>query len=373
MNFDNFFSPTASITHLLLGRLILGFVFGMVAAVANIYISEISSKNYRGRFNNMAFLFNGVGVLLQFFAGSYLSIWFASLMAVSISGLFFFQCFFIVESPYVLLARGKENRAMLSLKWLRASRKRHLNDEYTAIVNRVHTSGSIGQSLKILLSKRNRKGFLLIIMLSFLGDMTGRAAVLTYAKENFISDVFMTTHSFTVLLGICIVVMSIIPALLADRIGARSLIFKTSLTGGVLQLVAGTLFYLHLRTPCFIPFYGWLIFMTTGGYLCCAYIFSSNVMSLRGELIPENSRGLASGITSMTYAVSIITSIKLYQIIRDLGGVYWSFWLLTMFSFTFAVFTWMFIPDTKNKTLEQIQNELEMKDEIPVESADSAE
>lgn len=306
----------------------------------------------------MVFIFNNVGILVQFVIGSYFSTKISSLLGFVFAVIFFLQTWFLVESPYYLLSRKKKVQAKKNFMWLQGILSKGTTEDFKEIVEFVQTRKGFIESFRNLISKSNYKGFVLCILISFLTDLSGRCPILTYAKENFVNDNFISANNFMILLGVFIVVTGIIPTILSDKIGRKIAIVTTTAIGCVMQLSTGTLYFLHDEMKIKIFSYGLLLFITVTGYMACWSIFIANVLTLRGELISNSSRGLASGFTSMAFAFACMISIKMFQVFRDNFGICYGFWTLGIVTFVFALFSWKFLSETKNLTLREIQKNL---------------
>lgn len=185
--------------------------------------------------------------------------------------------------------------------------------------------------------------------------MSGRGVIIAYATQNFSSEKYFSAGTFTILLGTVNAIFPLTSTALTDRVGRRVMILVAGTIGGLLHVCSGLLNYVHNETETQVPFYGWLLFVTITGYLCCSSICLSNVLLIRGELIAENNRGLASGFVSTVFALAILIVIKSFQVLRDSFGSEYAFWMLAVNTFVFVIATGILLPETKGKTFEEIQ------------------
>lgn len=332
-------------------RILLGISFGITMTVSHIYVAEVVSKRIRGTFSSLLFVTLNLGIVFQFIVGSYLSFKTSALITTIISAFYVISLFFIVESPYYYVAKSKEAEARKTMIWFKGS----FNEETIAEFNSMKKQIT-GQSLKF--SQSSFKSFMICMLLSFLSDTTGRPAVITYAMQNFSNDCLLSPTGFTILLGSLNACLPLVPTLLSDKVGRKVIIIVSAIIGGVMHFCTGTLYFLHDTKGINVPAYGWLLFGTITAYLCSCSIFVTNVLTLRGELISESSRGMTSGLVSMMYALAIILTIKTFQLVRDHLGLHFAFWVLSVSSLIFVLFTSFFLPETKGKTLDEIQKQL---------------
>lgn len=84
---------------------------------------------------------------------------------------------------------------------------------------------------------------------------------------------------------------------------------------------------------------------------------------LQAELFPINVKTVASSAATMTACIMNFAVIKSYQGIKDVFGHYTVFWCFASIAYFGMFFVYFFVPETKDKTLEEIQdNAQEMMD-----------
>jgi len=300
------------------------------------------------------FTFN-IGILLQFGLANFLTLQATNALTFGLCILQVTSLFFLRESPYFLVASNQKDRARSYLSWLRATDD--VDQEFSSIKERVEARQSLLVTFGNLFSRSNYKGFLLCMVISSLSDLTGRVAILTFATEEFKEISPTSSDKLGFFLALCNVLFPLIPIFTTDRIGRKAIIVISSLAIVGSHILSGLVFLLkekQLDTPRL----QWLLFASLAGYLCCSSICTTSIFALRGEIISENSRGLASGFSSMAIAISVFVSTKSFQLVSDqphLGTPY-AFWLLASFSAFLIIFTLVFIPETKNKNFEEIQH-----------------
>ncbi len=345
----------------IIGRTMLGFSYGIQCLMMNIYVAEISSKEIRGAFGSTLYLCSNTGVLFQFIIGALLSLKMVSVVTSLICAAHFLFCWCIVESPYFLVAAKKEEKAQENLTWLRATRRENVVDEFNGIIERVKVKQGLAKSFKSITSQPDCWGFLLCVILSFLSDLTGRVPVMSYATENFKTLAPSNASLFTILLGCFNVLFPFISVLLSDKVGRKALLVVSAFLAMLMHFGTASLYFLSLKIGLEIPGSRWLLFATNTVFLCCCSIYTTNVLTLRGDLLAENSRGLASGFSSMAFGLAATLDIKLFQSIATEYGIYSAFWVLSALGIVYTAFICIFIPETKNKTFEEIQTGLNAK------------
>lgn len=349
----------------------IGFGLGGLQSLMNIYIAEVSSKERRGTFSSLLDVFKNVGLLIMFVVGTQ-NLRLSTLVATFICCTELFLMFYIVESPWFSLMKGNTTKAMSSLIWLRGGKNPKLVSEFEVMKEHVHVGGTPLGMLKAFTSKSNVNSFFLILVIGFLNEMTGRKAILLLSIKYFLNtqsknDELFSFSTYVILLGISNVAMALVPTFLSDRIGRRVLIIESATMGGLLNFLTGFWYFLHAFKNTALSGTEWLLFLSIAGTLCCSTIYDSTVMTLRGELLSPNCQGTASGIISMILTIGTVISIESYNQLHDTYGDYVAFWMLSFNSFFLAIVVWLVLPETKNRTLVEIQNQFENKKSVDLE------
>lgn len=344
--------------HFVIARIILGFEFGSQCVLMTIYIAEISGKNVRGMFGSTSMFFLNVGVLFQFVIGSIFSISTTATITFVLCIIQILLALFLVESPYFLVAAKQNKKAENNLMWLRAAPSTEVSEEFTSMIKRTEVSQNLFVSIKTLFSKTQYKGFVYCMIISFLGELSGRVAIVTYASDSFKTADPSSAKLMTVLLGVCNIIFPCIPIFLSDRVGRRIIIIISSIAAVATHFICGLIYFLYLKMGVQLPMFQWFVFVSIASFQSSCSVYMTNILTLRGEIIAENSRGFASGFSSMAFALAVFVATKSFQVVRDGFGIYWAFWLLGAYTTLLGFFTWIFIPETKNKTFEDIQRHL---------------
>jgi len=86
---------------------------------------------------------------------------------------------------------------------------------------------------------------------------------------------------------------------------------------------------------------------------------SSLSFTLLSEIFPINVKALGSMIVLITNHLTAFVVVTSYLIIADIAGIHVPFWIFTACNFAGALFIFFYVPETKGKTFEQIQEKLQ--------------
>lgn len=346
---------TRSVSVLYLVRTIQGLAMGVIFTVLPIYLAEISSPHVRGAlttfFEGMWYL----GFLFQYVSGPYLSYSSYNLLTLSVPVIFLLTFIWIPESPHFFLMNDQEDEAVSSLSWLRATDEIH--DELRSIKESLEEEfSSVGRTMSADL-----KALLIVEIVILTKFMSGISAVLSYASDMFASsgDSKVSADHYTIIMGLVFLLTTVLAGSLVDKVGRRPLLLLSCVGCGLSELIAGLFCLVETHSPSTLTGYSWLFLASVMSY---CVIFSLGLgpvaNTFKGEIFPSASKGLGSGLTTMTDTISCFICLKMYQVVADSFGVFLNFWIFSAFSFFGAIVIYYIVPETKGKTFSEIQKML---------------
>ncbi|WP_459887794.1 sugar porter family MFS transporter [Halostagnicola bangensis] len=347
-------APTVEI--LILGRIIDGVGVGFASVVGPLYISEISPPKIRGSLVSLNQLTITSGILIAYLVNLAFSSggewrWMLGLGMVP-AAILFAGMLFMPESPRWLYEQGREADAREVLSRTRTEGR--VSDELEEIKETIRTESG---TLRDLLSQWVRPMLIVGVGLAAFQQVTGINTVMYYAPTILESTGFEDTASIlaTVGIGAINVVMTVVAVLLIDRTGRRPLLL-TGLAGmtGMLA-VLGAVFYL----PGLSGVIGWV---ATGSLMLYVAFFAIGLgpvfWLMISEIYPMEVRGTAMGVvTVVNWAGNLIVSLTFLRLV-DVFGQSGTFWLYGAFSLLALVFCYKLVPETKGRSLEEIEEDL---------------
>lgn len=155
----------------------------------------------------------------------------------------------------------------------------------------------------------------------------------------------------------------LMPSVLADRLGRRPLLIFSYLGVTVSLAVVGIYFFLMEVIGLSIEILSPYGFITLTGIICSNIIstigFQSIVHVVAGEIFPLNVRATAMTALSIFGGLLSFVVARGYQILKDCLGLCGVFWIFAGVALFGAIFTITFIPETKGKSLKEIQEQLQ--------------
>ncbi|XP_054005502.1 solute carrier family 2, facilitated glucose transporter member 8-like [Hylaeus anthracinus] len=349
------------VIQLYVARLILGFAMAFAFTIVPMYCGEIAETSVRGALGSFLQLFITIGFLYSYSIGpsvSYVVFW----ILCAILPIVFFGCFATMpESPYYLLKVGRRTEAIAALARLRgksaASVQKEADEMQGAIEEAFRNKASIADLFN---SKANFKALIYTCLLVAFQQLSGINVVLFYMQAIFDSaGTSLKTSVATIIVGVVQVVASCVTPIVVDRLGRRMLLIISG-TGEIVTLCAlGIYFYLHdalhsdMSSISFLPILSLVIFIST-----YSVGWGPLPWTVMGEMFASNVKSKASGITVCVCWLLAFFITKFSNTLQNAFGNYTLYWVFSVFCLVSVLFTVFVLPETKGKSLKQIQDEL---------------
>ncbi|KAH8404119.1 hypothetical protein KR215_010200, partial [Drosophila sulfurigaster] len=366
----------SSVAMLLVGRGLSGFAVGVASLALPVYLSEAIHPLIRGILGLMPTLIGNFGLLSCFIIG-YFANW--SLLAI-ISGLlcipFLVLLFFVPESPRWYLTRGKPENAESALTRLRR-KNAHVADEFKEMTKRQADEAEGSNTCKDMFQKKYFKPVSIAVALMIFQQLSGISAVIFYTVMIFnMSDSSVDSYLSTIIVGTVNFLASLLAIFNIDHSGRKvsnanyitikrilSLYFQVLLITSALSMII-TLFVLSAFFYCKsremnLDGGGWVPLVCLVIYvLGFSMGFGPIPWLMMGEILPSRIRApAASLVVGCNWAFTFIVT-KTFQDLIDLVGAHGAFAFFCAVCIIALVFVIFIVPETKNKSLEQIEEEL---------------
>ncbi|HEX5552160.1 MAG TPA: sugar porter family MFS transporter [Chitinophagaceae bacterium] len=354
-------------------RLIGGLGIGVASMVSPLYISEFSPARLRGRMVTLYQLAITIGILCAYFSNATLlkfsesslstggfwhwiikaHVWRGMLGMGLVPAVIFLIClFFIPESPRWLIMMKKEKKAEKLLM--------KVNDKETALreVRDIKASFVTEKGgMKELLSPVYRAALIIGLLLPFLSQLSGINAVIYYGPRILDEAGFTLGSAFggQVTIGIVNVIFTCIAIFTVDKWGRKPLLFLGVSLAIVALILIGVLFQLNvIEGP-------WILLLILLYIASFAFSFGPVCWVIIGEIFPTSIRGRAMALATLSLWVANFFVGQLTPMMLDGIGPAGTFWIFAILCSPTLWLTWKLIPETKGKSLEEIERFWETK------------
>jgi len=269
--------------------------------------------------------------------------------------LFLLTFVWMPDSPYFLLAKGRTEDARKSLQYLR--RMRNVDTELASITADVQRQLSEpGRMRDIFSINTNLKAFLILIGLRTFQQLSGISAIGFYTQVVFEqAGGSFTPAESAIICSIMQFVFACFSSILVDKFGRKPLFIFSSLGTASILIIMGVYFCFH-SSGYDMSLFMWLpVIAMVSYYVVCAsgLLMVPNLMT--GELLSVSVKSKALGIINIYLGVIMAISSKLLQFLDSTFGMHVPFFVFGICCLISAIFCYVIVPETKGKTLEQIQ------------------
>jgi len=335
-------------------RILGGLAVGISSVVAPMYISEIAPARLRGRLAGsfqvsivtgivVAYLTNYLFTQLQL-ADAWR--WMLGVMVIP-SVIFSILLFAIPESPRWLILNGRESIALPILQRLGESNT-------SAAVAAIRDSVKAHQ--ESFFQRRYAKPILYAMLLAMFNQLSGINAILYYAPRIFELAGFSKAQSFSqpIFIGVANLFFTLLAMTVIDKFGRRTLM----LIGSV-----GMIVFLGLTAWAFsgdLSGNNHLLLYLVGFIAFFAFSQGAVIWVFISEIFPNSVRSQGGSFGSSTHWIMawIITTVFPGIVEGSKNGGYISFVFFAVMMFLQLLFVWRVMPETKGRTLEEIQKDL---------------
>jgi sugar porter (SP) family MFS transporter len=347
---------SGSIQILILGRVMVGIGIGLASSVVTLYNAEISPASARGWQVSLFQLAITIGILVAYladYAFTPSSGWRWMLgLAVVPGALLGAGMLFLPETPRFLVRHGHFDLAHTVLVKIRGTED--VDKELQAIKVASQASALRGH-VSDLLVPAIRPALIIGIGLAIFQQVTGINTIIYYAPH-IIRSAGISSIRGSILatagIGTVNVIMTLVAMWLVDRVGRRPLLL-TGIAGMILSLGAiGYVFHLSghgggLADLAVIS----LMFYVASFAISLGPIF----WLLIAEIYPLKIRGLATGIAAGTnWIANFAVSLTFLSLFKMLGPSL-TFWMYGVLAIGSWIFCYYLVPETKGRTLEEIE------------------
>ncbi|KAG8036519.1 hypothetical protein G9C98_003841 [Cotesia typhae] len=347
-------------------RLIAGIGHGGIYNVTVIYLAEIADKNIRGALGTFLKMSTNVGTLFVTAIGAYLPYWQLNLISLSIPLLFIMVFVFMPETPYFYLIKNRVADAEESLMVLRRLKNRESVREDIEVMRSAVEEGKRSKKnlfMELVRIRGNRRALLILLGLKATQQFSGHIVVVAYTQEIFAqSGSALPAAQAVVILGVFQLVAGILAAALVDRLGRRILMLTSGLSSSLALIAVGVFFFLKYKLQMDVSSITWLPIVALIAYDVME-VFGIGTLPyvLLGELFPTNVKGTAVG-SGILVGAAFATLVGLsFQTMNSAFGIHWTFWIFAICCTLGTLLVYFITPETKGKSLEEIQQELNPK------------
>merc|ERR1712088_205836 len=380
---------------ILIGRFLQGFASAGYSPSIWVYVAEIAQPQYRGMLSAITMPALATGTLLSYCLGSIIDWHFVAIIAATIPIILIPGLLLISNSPYWYLQQGEDKKALQAIEKFRTADVNGLS-ELLAIADSLKTNElppgvtstsdnvqpkngmeRVKKTLEKIFGKRkNRRPFFILNMLFLIMRFSGSYVISFYAVEIFrkadphhVNDAYDSREYLSAIgVGVIKLIGSIlfIPAI--KYCTRKFLLCISSTTMAISLAILGLAMNSHdgsglisAELPNWLPLACVSLYMAVDplGLSSIPFVYMAEFYS--GEL-----RSLLSGVTIGLSNLELFIVVKTFPMLSATYGDGMTFWIYSGFCLAAAIFTLLIIPETKGKSLEEIEEYFNYKANLHV-------
>lgn len=352
-------------------RLIGGVGIGLASALSPMYIAEVAPSSMRGRFVSL----NQMTIVIGILAAQLVNMTIAEAVPVGATDDFiqsswngqigwrwmFYACavpsvIFLVfalvlpESPRWLVKAGKADKALPTLK--RIGGEEYASEE---IANIQATLDDVSEKVdyKALFHPKFRNVLIIGIVIAVFQQWCGINTVFNYAEEIFTAAGYGVSDTLfnIVITGSVNLIFTLVAMFTVDRWGRKKLMVLGSIGLGITYLLLGAAFFFELKGIAVLS----LVIIAIAIYAMSLAPITWVILS---EIFPNRIRGAAMALATFALWVACFILTYTFPLLNASLGAAGTFWVYAGICLAGFVFILTRIPETKGKSLEDIEKEL---------------
>ncbi|PSN46525.1 Facilitated trehalose transporter Tret1 [Blattella germanica] len=348
-----------SVLYLYIARFLMGLSMCGINVFVVMYIGEISEDGIRGTLGTLRGVGADTGILLIYGLAPYLPIQTMAIISIALPLLFIILYYFIPESPMFLLSKGKRTEAKNAFLWLRGGDVNSAEEEVKKMDVVVEVI-SRKVSLKELLSVRGTRNALLIaVVFAVVIQFSGMYVICSYAARLFeLSGSTMPSDIASIVIAAITIVGSLLALVGTDIAGRRIILISSQIVEGL--SLGGLGIYLFAKHHGIdVTDVGILPVIFLSLYcLCVAAGVATLAYVVVAEIFRPEARGLAMSVMStVVWGLAFVTT-KFHHDLETVIGLHGCFLVYCVITLAGALFTYIRVPETKNRSLDSILREL---------------
>ncbi|XP_045468103.1 facilitated trehalose transporter Tret1-like [Harmonia axyridis] len=346
--------------YIYISRCLAGCSVGLATLTLPVYLVETVQPEVRGVLGLLPMTFGNIGILLCFIYGIFVEWRILAAIGVLLSLPFLvFFLWIIPETPTWYIRNKKPDKCIKTLVWLRNPRQ-NVTEEFNNLVRMQNEQKPRNKRLIYLFKQPNLKPLAIILCLMFFQQFSGINAVIFYTTSIFrasrwdVSPIVCTT-----IIGLVNLLATFLANGLIDKLGRKVLLQISSILMTIGLGCLGFYYYLKEILVVDVEEFGFLTLLNLIIYVAGFSIgFGPIPWLMMGELLPFETKSLAASLaTSFNWICTFIITVT-FPSITHMFGYFAVFWFYCCMVITSGLLTWLFVPETRGRTLTDIENRL---------------
>lgn len=197
----------------------------------------------------------------------------------------------------------------------------------------------------------NYRPVILLSIIMVLKEVGGAIFIFMYSAYFFVAaGVAWDPFTCTILVGVSRLVFTFVSCLIIDKVGRRPLLMFSSITCAAAMFVIGGVQQVDDETLNWIPLAAVLVYVASFGLGVGPVPWI-----LVGEMLPTPVRALGASICTCLFSLFTFLVAELIPLVLETNGFDNVVFTFAAFHLLLAFVTWVYVPETRNISLEELQ------------------
>ncbi|CAG9796029.1 unnamed protein product [Diatraea saccharalis] len=350
-----------------IGRILGGLSFGMLFSLRSVLIGEYTSPKNRGAFLTTVSLTQAFGIFFVHLIGSLMTWTMTAVVCVLFSIASLIMIFFCPESPSWLASRGKYDESRKVFRWLRGNEEEDELEEMIQariLIRKAKTpeNKKINRFRRMLITIRKKefyKPITLMVHANIMVNFAGGTIMAAYSTVilGLMLGPEANVHFWMIVLDTQRIIFNAGAIYVINKTKRRTMMF---LTGGlcVLSSLAIAL-YAYMKDQGLMTYNSlWIpVILINVNYFTVATGMVPLPNVIAGEVFPLEYKSIAGMISIWAAAAFMFTALKTFPGLIEGVGLHGTYVVYSAILFYNLVVIWFLLPETKGRTLQEIEDE----------------
>lgn len=341
---------------LLCGRFLGGLASGIICVAVPMYCVEIATADERGILGSAFQGFLVIGNLLSVTIGAFVPWKYLAVNGAAVSIITTIIFIPMPETPRWLLMKGRLKDAIKVMDYLQDGYV-NAEKECSLIYEDLQNQPKGNVTWAELIHPTSLKPGIITLFIMFFQQFSGINAVFLYSSKVFkVSKDWLDPKIATIILAAVQVVLTLISNIIIDKVGRKILLILSGGLMGISYAIFGIYYYMLSADKTIEHTYAWI------PLVCCTVAvvgysigYGPIPFLLSAEMLPVRVRSTTSSIVHVFDGIFIFIITNTFSDFEDLLHNYGAFWFYSSMSTIGLIYVMIFVPETKGKKLEEIE------------------
>jgi hypothetical protein len=302
-----------------------------------------------------------LGILFAYIVGTFLNVFWLSVVCLIFPIIYAVIFLFMPESPTYLINKNREEEAIKSFKFLRGKNFDPTEEIQEIRKENNEKSSNTKSFVEAFTRKSSLKALFISLIVMILQQVCGATGIVFYAKKIFQSaKTELNDDLQTIIVGVAFTITTFLAILFIDRLGRRMLLLISGTGITLCHITLATFFYLQESSKENVEKIGWLPIMALTFFIIF-YAFGLGPIPfvIVGEILPADIKGKAAAIVMISCELVIFLITKFFPVFVAAFGNGTNFMVFAGLTIMGTLLVFIFVSETKGKSLIEIQEMLE--------------